>query len=709
MNAKIEHAFPDLTRFFAPRRVALLGATEDLGKFGGRCLNQMLAFGYTGDVFPVNPNRPQVFGRPCFPNLAALPAVPDHVGIVLPAKACIEAVAECGRLGVPFATVFSSGFNEMGTEASRALQAELVATARRVGVRLMGPNCNGLVNFVDGFAMTSTATINGPRKPAGDIGVVGQSGGAAQVNTMWRAQELGLGISYQSSSGNDADLDIMDYAAFMLESERTRIVLMLAETIQDGAKLRALAALSRARRKPVALIKFGRTEAGSRAAASHTGAVTGADAVFEAAARQLGLIRVTDTTELTDAAMVLRQPHLPAGNRATGMAISGGNLVLLTDLAAAQGFAFPEFNEATQAKLRQFIPGFMAVNNPMDLSAAAIGTKDVFGQAARAVLEDPGVDLCVPVITMAPAADIRAIAAMAAEATKPVTMLWTGQCLDDAALTQKALVAEGRAVFRDAQPCVEALSRALSWNRFLSRDRAAPQRPSDAKPDQARALLRAGGKRTETQSRAVLACYGLHGPAEAVAAGPAEAAAQAARFPGKVALKVLSPDIPHKTEAGVVRLDVPAGAVRDAAEAILANAARHAPGARIDGILVQEMVAGGQEMLLGMSRDATFGPVLTIGFGGILVEVLRDVTFRLPPITAEEADDMLDELRLAPLLAGVRGAPPADRVALADAIARFSWLVADLGEAVAEIDVNPLAVLPAGQGVRVLDALVVPA
>lgn len=707
----MQHApppFPDLSRFFAPRRVALLGATEDLRKFGGRCLKQMTDFGFAGAVYPVNPNRATVFGRPCFPSLAAVPEAPDHVGIVLPAKAALEAVAECGRLGVPFATVFSSGFRETGTEEGEALQAELRRTAREAGVRLMGPNCNGLINFVDGFAMTSTATINGPRRPAGDIGVVGQSGGAAQVNVMWRAQEMGLGISYQTSSGNDVDLDILDYAHFMLESERTRVVLLLAETVRDGAKLRRLAARAAELEKPIALIKFGRTEAGARAAASHTGAVTGADAVFEAASRQLGLIRVNDAAELYEAAMLLRQRARPAGNRATSMAISGGNLVLLTDTAAQHGIGFPPFGAATAEKLKAFMPGFMAVTNPLDLSAAAIGTADIFGEAARAVLADDAVDVAIPVITMAPAADIRAIAALAAASPKPVPILWTGNCLDDPALTPRALVAEGHAVYRDATPCALALSRAMRWSAFLRGRGAAPARPADAQPDRARALLRgAAGTLDERSSRAVLACYGLHGPAEAVARDAAEAARLASGFPDAVALKILSPDIPHKTEAGGVRLNLRGEAVRDAAEAILASATRHAPGARIEGILVQEMVSGGQEMLLGMSRDATFGPVLTLGFGGVYVEVLRDVTFRLPPVTPEEAGAMIAELRMAKLLEGVRGAPPADAAALADAIARFSWLVADLDGEIAEIDINPLAVLPAG--VRVLDALVVPA
>ncbi len=705
-------AFPDLRRFFAPRRAALVGATEDMAKFGGRCLRQMLDFGFMGDVFPVNPNRTEVFGRPCFKSLSDLPAVPDHVGIVLPAQACIAAVAECGRLGIPFATVFSSGFAELGTEASRALQAELLKVARVGGVRLMGPNCNGMINFVDRFALTSTATISGPRRQAGDVGIVGQSGGATQVNVMWRAQEAGLGVSYQVSSGNDADLDLLDYMAFMVEDPQTRVVLALAERVADGARLRALASRAAELGKPIAMIKFGRTEAGARAAASHTGAVTGADAVFDAVARQLGIVRVNDAAELYEVAMLLRQGKRPAGHRAAALSISGGNLVLLTDLAADQGISFPEYAPETVARLRGLVPGFMAVNNPTDLSAGAIGNPDIFGQAARTLLEDPNVDAAVPVLTIAPKADIRAIAELAATAPKPVAVLWTGRCSDDSALTPQSLVAEGVAVYRDALPCAQALSRTMNWAAFLRRrqDAPPPVPPPGCDAAAARRLLQAARPSpTERSARAVLACYGLHGPREALAATPEEAATQAATFDGPVVLKVVSPDILHKTEVGGVRLGLPGPeAVRQGAAEILVSAARHVPQARIEGVLVQEMVTGGQEMLLGMARDATFGPVLTLGFGGVQVEVLRDVTFRLPPVDAAEATRLLDELRLAPLLRGHRGTPPADIPALADAIARFSWFIADLGAALEEAEINPLAVLPEGRGVRVLDALLVP-
>jgi acetyltransferase len=704
-------SFADLRRFFAPRRVALVGATEDLSKFGGRCLRQMLDFGFAGEVFPVNPNRRAVFGRPCFPSLAALPAVPDHVGIVLPAARCAAAIAECGRLGVPFATVFSAGFAETGAPAAAALQAELAAAARAAGVRFMGPNCNGLVDYIAGFAMTSTATIAGPRRPAGDIGVVSQSGGAGQVNVMWRAQELGLGISRQVSSGNDADLDMCDYMAFLVEDPHTRVVLAIAERAPDGTRLRAVAARAAALGKPIVMVKVGRTEAGRSAAASHTGAVTGADAVFDAALRQLGILRVEDAHELYETAMLLRQGRRPAGRRAAALSISGGNLVLLADLGAARGIEFPDYAEETRAALRRLVPGFVGVRNPTDMSAGAIGQKDIFAAAARAIAEDPAVDALIPVITFAPAADIRPIAALAAASPKPMPILWTGRCSDDPALTPAALIAEGHAVYRDALPCVAALRRAMQYGEFLARRAGAeaPRRPDGADRDAALRLLRGAGGATlsEAASKAVAACYGLAPPREALAATAEEAVAAAASLGGPVALKVQSPDIPHKTEAGAVRLGVSGeAAVREGHAAVLAAARAHAPSARIEGVLVQEMVAGGVEMLLGATRDAHFGPVLTVGFGGVHVEILRDVAFRLPPITAEEARGMLEELRLFPLLLGPRGRPRADLPALCDAIARFSWLVHDLGPHVAEVDINPLVVLPEGRGARMLDALI---
>ncbi len=698
-----------LHRFFTPRSVAFIGATEELGKFGGRAMRQLIDFGYAGPIYPINPKREAVFGHRCYPSLAALPEVPDHVGIVLPAPAVAGALAEAGSLGVPFATVFSSGFGEAGTEAGRALQAQLVATARASGIRFMGPNCNGMINFTDRFALTSTGTITGGAlRPAGDVAVVSQSGGAGQVNTMWRAQEAGLGVSVQVSCGNDADLDLLDYVTFAVEHAPTRVVLVLAERIASGEKLRRVAARAAELRKPIVMIKFGRTEAGSKAAASHTGAITGADAVFDAAARQLGLLRAEDCPELYEAAMLLRQGRYPAGTGVAALSISGGNLVLLAETGAGLGLRFPGYTPETTARLQPLLPGFTGTANPTDLSAGAIGAKDLFENALRVIGGDAGVDTLVPVLTIAPTADIRATAALAAAHEKPVAILWTGKCSDDAAVTPASLVAEGHAVYRDALPCLRAVGHAARYGAFLQRAHGpAPARPGGMDLAKAAGLLKAE-RFSEAGARALLACYGLFGPREKLVKSAEAAVHAAAEMRGPVALKVVSADLPHKTEAGAVLLHQEGAAAVAAGHAqVLANALAYKPDARVEGVLVQEMVTGGQEILLGVTQDATFGPVLTVGFGGILVEVLKDVAFRLPPIAPEEAEALLRELRLFPLLGGVRGAPACDVPALVDAICRFSWLAKDVGEAGLEVEVNPLMVLPGSRGVRVVDALVV--
>ena len=704
-------AFPDLRRFFAPRRVAYIGATENLRKFGGRCVRELIDFGFTGDIYPVNPKRQEIFGLRCYPSLADVPLVPDHVGIVLPATAVADALAQCGRAGVPFATVFSAGFSETGSAEGRALQARIAAVARQWGVRVMGPNCNGMVNFVDRVALTSTAVIRGPRRPAGDIAVASHSGGAGQVNVMWRAQQAGLDISFQVSCGNDADLDLLDYLGFMIEDERTRVVLAVAETISDGRKLRALADRAAALDKPIVMVKVGRSAAGSRAAASHTGAITGSDAVCSAAFEQLGIVRVDDCNELYEVAMVLRRRQRVRGRRAAAMSISGGNLVIVTDLGAAIGVEWPQYAETTQATIGALLPGFSRAANPTDLTAAVIGRADVFTSVCRALHDDPNIDVVLPVLTFAPAADIRSLTEFAASASKPVALLWTGKCLDDASVTPESLVSQGHAVFRDAQPAMKALRAAMRYAEGRGRRAGATplRRPDGINTAAAHALLRANPSALdERTSKQLLALYGLPLTREALARDAGEAMRLARDLAIPVALKILSRDIPHKTEANAIRLGVSGDdAVARAFDEVITAARAYRPDARVEGVLVQEMVGGGEEFLLGITTDPVFGPVVTAGLGGIFVEVINDVAMRLAPIGLEDAHAMLRSLRAYALLAGARGRPPLDVDALADCVVRVSWLAADTHGVLAELDVNPLRVLPRGQGVRVVDALAI--
>jgi acyl-CoA synthetase (NDP forming) len=695
-----------LQRFFAPRAAALVGATPDLSKFGGRCLRQAIDFGFSGDLFPVNPRYDTLEGLRCFASVRDLPVAPDHVGIVVPAERVLATLEDCSIRGVPFATVFTSGFGETGAERGREMQRDIADFARRSGMRIMGPNCNGLINFVDGFALTSTSTISGPRKAPGPIGVVAHSGGVGQVNVMWRAQELGLGVGYEVSCGNDADLDALDFVDFMLDDPTIRVVLLVAERISNGKKFFTVARKAAAKQKPIVVLKFGRTEAGARAASSHTGAITGSDTVNDAAFRQAGVIRVDDCDELYQTGMLLCQGRWPRSNRASGVSISGGNVVLLSEIGAMNGIDWPPYAPETEAVITQGMPGFGKVANPTDLTAGAVGTGNRYLRVLEAIAADPNVDVVVPILTAAPNAEIEQVAAFALSAPKPVAVLWTGPGRGNPPLTPFDLIARGVPVYRETTTALKAVRAAMDYGQFLAAGDVPPTRPAGIDAAAARNLLQGrSGTLTERESKALLAAYGIPITREGLAETAEAAAALAHKIGGKLAMKIESPDIPHKTEAKAIRLNVAPEQAATAFADIMAAARAYNPNARLNGVLVQEMVPPGVEMILGIATDPVFGPVIVAGLGGIFVEVLHDVAHRIPPLDTTAARSMLNDLRGVAMLHGVRGAPPSDIDALVDRIVRLSWLARDLPE-IAELDINPLVVGPAGQGAHVVDALV---
>lgn len=705
---------PELKAFFAPSSAALVGASEDLAKFGGRLTKAMLSFGYAKPIYLINPGRSQVFGKVSYPNISALPEVPEHVAVVVSAERTMAVLEECAARGTRFATILSGGYAETGSEKGRAMQQALAAFAREKGMRIMGPNCNGFVNFVDGFAMTNTAAIREGRRVGGNVGVVGHSGGLAQVNVMWRAQEAGLGISFEVSVGNEADLDAIDFARFMVEDDATDVVMMALETVRSGPRFIALAEEAAERGKPLVVLKFGRTEAGRQAAASHTGAITGADAVYDAAFRQFGVIRVSDCNELYELAKMLRTRRRPAGGRAVSVSGSGGHAVMMAEVGAGVGLEWPALGAGTAEALRKLLPAFAGVSNPIDLTSAQTGTPTLFTDALKLIADDASVDVLLPILVVPTKGALDAIVLLHEAIEKPLAVLWTGFCAEDASLTAASLVARGVPTYRDGLTCVKAVRASIDYARFLDDFRSRPRRDALTRPagidtQGARDLLARGGNvMTERTSKAVLAAYGLTVTKEYLATSAAEAVRLAREMKGPVALKIESADIPHKTEAGAIRLDVAGDDdVRGAFDDVMAAARRHKPDARIDGVLVQEMVPLGLEMMLGMTRDPVFGPVITVAMGGIHVEILRDVAHRIAPLSKPDIEAMLGELKARPLLDGVRGAPARDVPALIDAIERLSWLAHDLGEHISELDVNPLVVMEAGAGVRVVDALIV--
>ena len=672
---------------------------------------RMTNFGYQGKIFPVNPRFKEAGGMQCYASVRDLPQAPDHVGIVVPAERVMGILEDCAARGARFATVYTGGFAETGTREGRGMQTAITAFARKTGMRIMGPNCNGLVNFIDGFAMTTSATV-ATRQPAGNVGVVAQSGGAGQVNVMWRAQEAGVGISYEVSCGNSADLNLLDFVRFMIDDAATDVIMVLAEHIPDGPRLIEVARLAAEREKPIVIVKLGRTAAGSHAATAHTGAMAGADEVCDAALRQCGIIRVDDCNELYETAMLLRTRRWPRGTRVAATTISGGNGVLLVDLGARLGLSFPAYGAATQARLAALLPKHGTTANPTDVTNAAIGKPDIFRHCIEAITADENVDVMIPIFTLSVASDVRQAAEAAKCAQKPVAILWTGACNDDPALTASSLAAEGVPVYRNTLSCLKAVRAAVRYGGFLqNRQRTAgvSARPGNIDRAVAREHIQsAAGTLTERASKAVLAAYGFPVTRETLARDADEAVRMARDLRGEVALKIESADIPHKTEAAAIRLHVRgASAVRKAYGEVLAAATAYRSDARLDGVLVQEMAPAGLEFMLGLVNDPVFGPVVVAGLGGIHVEVLRDLAYRVAPIDRDEAHAMLRELRGYKMLDGVRGAAPRDIEALCGLIVRLSWLGHDCCDGIAELDINPLVLYGVGAGARVVDALIV--
>jgi acetate---CoA ligase (ADP-forming) len=692
-----------LRAFFAPRSVAVIGASRRRGTIGGEVFHNLLRDGFEGPVYPVNPAAPVVQSVPAYRAVGDIPGPVDLAVVTVPAAQVAAVAAECAAKGVRALVVISAGFGEGGAEG-RARQADLVRICRTSGMRLIGPNCMGLLNTDPAVRLNATFAPHMP--PAGRVSFSTQSG-ALGLAIIDYAASLGLGLSTFVSVGNKADISGNDLLNYWDTDPGTDVILLYLESFGNPRRFARIARRV-GRTKPIVAVKSGRSPAGNRATSSHTGALVAADVTVDALFRQAGVIRTDTLEELFDVAALLANQPVPAGNQVAVVTNGGGAGVLCADACEAQGLRLPEFGDDTLARLRAILPAEASVRNPVDMLAAA--TADQYRQVVQIVAADSQIDAVVAIFVpplVTEAADVaRALvdAAREIDRRKPIlTVFMSARGVPDSLRAPDVRLPS----YAFPEAAAMALARAANYGAWRTRPLGTPPvlpdvRRGDAAAIISGALARGGGWLGPDEAEALLRCYGLPLAPQRLAATPEEAASAAATLVREtgipaVALKAVGPGLLHKTDAGAIRLGLAGrGAVAEAAGDMLA--ALTAAGHTVTGWLVQSMAAPGIEMIAGVVHDPRFGPVLACGAGGTLVEVLRDVAVRLTPLTELDAREMIESLNVAPALAGVRGRPPADVAALTDVLLRIGALVEDQPQ-VAELDCNPVIVHERGASI----------
>ncbi|MDN8617729.1 acetate--CoA ligase family protein [Variovorax ginsengisoli] len=693
-----------LDAFFKADGVAVIGASDDITKIGGRPVQLLRKYGYAGPIYPINPKGGTLQGLQAYASILDTPTAPELAILAVPVEATLQAVRECGSRGVRGVIVLTAGFAEAGPEGA-ALQAELVRVARNHGMRLLGPNCLGTVNVVDRLVGSFSIALEQSLPPAGQVGIVSQSGNIGSF-TMRNMADRGLGVSRFIATGNEADVDVADGIAALAQDDDTRIILCAMETCRDAGRLFEALDLARRQHKPVIVLKIGATEQGQAAAASHTGALMGSDAVFDAVFRRHGVLRVRSFEELLDvghAAALLGRQRLPATDAVTLVAASGGFGIMMADAMVQAGMTLPQLAESTRARIREAVPT-AGTNNPVDASAQMSARPDILLKMLSALQDDANGSTLV--LLLALSLYNPRLRGVYLEALSKVRASHPERLLVIISQGPPDAVAEINALGIPVFPSIPAAAAGLAG---LVRVGQLGTLPAAAAYDGPVDSVDAAVFRNEFHAKKALAAAGISVPREEIVASADEAVRSARATGYPVVLKIASEDIAHKTEIGGVALGLQDDdAVRQSYDRLLANARQHAPEARLDGVLVAPMVRGGVELIAGVSRDPVFGPVVMVGLGGIYAEILKDVAVQVAPVSEEEALRMIRSLKMFPLLDGARGQPKADVAAAARTVARLSAFACRHAADVAEIDMNPILVKAQGEGVLVLDALMVP-
>ncbi len=687
-----------LAAFLNPASIALVGCPSDLDRPGARPLAYLTKHGYPGRLYPVNPRHLEIGGLRAYAALADLPERPDMAWIGVPSGEVAGVLAEMGRLKIPNAVVLTAGFAETDA-AGRARQAELRAVAVAAGITVLGPNVLGFINCWDRVPLTFSSTGGVDRLVAGGLGIASQSGALGGVATN-RAFDRGVGVSAMVSTGNELDVTVSECLEYFASDERTRAVALIAEGIRDGDRFKAAAARLLEAGKPVAALKLGRSAAGRRNALTHTGALAGSHEAWRAVARQLGIVEVETFDELIDVAGFLSREGRPVRRGVAVLATSGGASIMTADQLEARGLTLPRLSAATGAALGRLLPAYAVTReNPVDVTAGL--SEAVYADVLAALVADPGVDAVLATVTSARGVErARNLARVAKDSPKPVITCWLGGSLTDDGVAE--LEAAGVACFRNPRNAAQALAAArdvAAARRDWLADRSRRRRHLPAAL--ARLAGRVGTAPTYGEVSTLARRAGVPLPRSILVSTAAEAvrAARAIGFP--VAVKLIAPDVQHKTEVGAVAIGLgEASAVDRAARRLLARGRRHRP----EGLLVQRMVCG-VEVLAGVVRDATFGPLLVLGAGGVEAELHRATAARPLPVTAREIRAMLGEIPALAVLKGYRGRPPADIDALVRAVAAVARLAEAVGSRLGGLEANPVIVDARGRGAFAVDLL----
>jgi acetyltransferase len=709
MPAATETATHPLDSFFSPSSIALIGASRDLEKIPGRLLSMLRKNHYPGRIYPINPNYGDIDGLKCFSSISDVGAPIDLAIVIIPARAVLGALEQCAAVGVRNAVIISSGFAEEGGD-STAMQDAIVALAKNTGMRISGPNAEGFYSEAQHVAATFSPTVD-VKPGVVDLvatkrraAIVAQSGGIGFA-IKHRAKALGIAISYCVSAGNEADLGAGEFLEYMVQDSSTDVILLFIEGIRDVDKFLVAARRAAEIGKPIIVTKVGRSGAGERAAASHTASMAGWSAAYDAVFAKYGFIVSNDLDEAVAIAAVLTTSPLPKGDRVAVLTVSGGAGIWGADTVSMQGLQVPELPAPMQVEIRKLLPSYGAARNPIDVTAQGVNS----GGLQKSIdLLDASNDIDAILVVLSLSSDTRM--PFKRDELKPVIdaqrkpIVFYSYTLPSN-FARTALAESGVIVLSGLTHACVAMRRIADYAKF----KLAP--PVDTLVPALRDVSShlKSATLSEHDSKSLLREAGIALPDEILVTGKSALDSAIARAGFPLAMKIQSRDIPHKSEVGGVRVNIATkGEAWAAYDALLKSARQHRPDATIQGVLVSPMAKKGVEIIVGTMLDATFGPMIMVGLGGITTELFRDVIYRPAPVSAVEATAMLVELKAAPLLNGFRGAAKADVPALAQLISQVSQLAARFSNEISEIEVNPVLVHAEGKGVTIVDALVVP-